>query len=43
MAEAVDDALIVQDAIGGDEVLDQRRIRCRRLRCGGRRSHDQPQ
>jgi hypothetical protein len=29
MAEAVDDALIIEDAIGGDEVLDQRRIRCR--------------
>ncbi len=43
MAEAVDDALIIEDAIGGDEVLDQRRIRCRRLRRGGRYSHDQPQ
>src|SRR5438105_13705586 len=42
MAETVDDALIIKDAIGGDEVLDQRRIRCRRLRRGGCRSHDQP-
>jgi hypothetical protein len=27
VAEAVDDPLIVEDAIGGDEVLGQRRIR----------------
>ena len=26
MAEAVDDALVVKDAVGGDEIFDQRRI-----------------
>ena len=28
MAEAIDDTLVVEDAVGGDEVLDQRRIGC---------------
>jgi len=28
MAEAIDNALVVKDAVGGDEILDQRRIRC---------------
>jgi hypothetical protein len=36
-------APVVEDAIGGDEILDQRRIRCRRLCPGGSRGHDQPQ
>src|SRR6266849_464374 len=26
MAEAIDNALVVKDAVGGDEILDQRRI-----------------
>jgi hypothetical protein len=40
MAEAVDDALVVEDAVGGHEILDQRRIGRHRLRRMCRSHHE---
>jgi hypothetical protein len=37
MTKAIDDALVEKDAVGGDEISDQRRIGC----LG--REHDGPQ
>jgi hypothetical protein len=41
MAEAVDHTLVVEDAIGGDEIVDQCGVGWQRLRTRGR-NHDKP-
>ena len=41
MAEAVNHTLVVEDAIGGDEIVDQCRVDWQRLRTRGG-NHDKP-
>jgi len=42
MAEAVDHALVIEDSIGRDEIVDQGGIGGRRLRLGTYRGHNRP-
>jgi hypothetical protein len=43
VTEAVDDALLVEDAVAGDEIVDQRRVRWSRRGRVWCRGHRRPQ